>query len=171
MDEQSYFGIYQGIVADSQQTPPPLGRIFVRVPDLFGDQVIGPAWPCLPFAGNKMGFFAVPPKDTLVWIMFEMGHSDLPVWLGSFWEEEKEMPPLPQGVQQNPNSAVLICTQGGHSILLDDAKSGGGITLKTSGGQKIIVTSQSIEIDNGNGAKLELKNNQVSINGGALEVS
>jgi uncharacterized protein involved in type VI secretion and phage assembly len=171
MDEQSYFGIYQGIVAESPNGPLPLGRICVRVPDLFGDQVIGPAWPCLPFAGDKLGFFAVPPKDTLVWIMFEMGHPDLPVWMGSFWEEEKEMPALPKGAKQDPDSVVMICTKGGHSILLDDAQSGGGITFKTSGGQKIVINSQSIEIDNGNGAKIELKNSQVSINSGALEVS
>lgn len=171
MDEQSYFGIYQGIVADCQQNPPPLGRILVRVPDLFGDQVIGPAWPCLPFAGDKMGFFAVPPKDTLVWIMFEMGNPDLPVWMGSFWEEEKEMPKLPQGAQNDPDSVVMICTKGGHSILLDDAQSGGGLIFKTSGGQKIEINDQGIVIDNGKGAKIELKSSQVSINSGALEVS
>lgn len=170
MDEQTYFGIYQGIVADNPQKPPPLGRIHVRVPDLFGDQVIGPAWPCLPFAGNQMGFFAVPPKDSLVWIMFEMGNPDLPVWIGSFWEEEKEMPTLPQDAKNKPESAVIICTKGGHSILLDDAQDG-GITLKTSGGQKIVITSQSIELDNGNQATIVLKGNKVSINGSALEVS
>jgi hypothetical protein len=65
----------------------------------------------------------------------------------------------------------MICTKGGHSVLLDDAQNGGGITFKTSGGQKIVINSQSIEIDNGNGAKIELKNSQVSINGGALEVA
>jgi hypothetical protein len=54
--------------------------------------------------------------------------------------------------------------------LLDDAQNG-GITLQTSGGQKIVIGNQGIEIDNGNGAKIKLSNNQISLNDGALEVT
>lgn len=81
------------------------------------------------------------------------------------------MPKLPQGAQNDPDSVVMICTKGGHSILLDDAQSGGGLIFKTSGGQKIEINDQGIVIDNGKGAKIELKSSQVSINSGALEVS
>ena len=66
---------------------------------------------------------------------------------------------------------VLIKTKGGHSILLDDSPGQGGITLETSGGQKIVLNSQGIEIDNGQGASIKLSANKVSINGNALEVT
>jgi len=166
----AYHGKYRGIVSDNQD-PLQRGRIRAYVPDVFGSQESGWAWPCLPFAGDKMGFFAVPPVQASIWMEFEGGDPDYPIWTGCRWEDAKDMPALPSSYKNAPGSVVLICTLGGHSILLDDDKNSGGITLTTSGGQKIVINSQGIEIDNGNGAKIELKNNQVSINGGALEVT
>jgi hypothetical protein len=65
---------------------------------------------------------------------------------------------------------MLIKTKGGHSILLDDSPDGAGITLETSGGQKIVISSKGIEITNGQGASITLSARKVSINGNALEV-
>ena len=170
MDEQGFFGKYRGIVSKNDD-PLHRGRIRAWVPDVYGDQESGWAEPCLPFAGDKMGFFAVPPVKTLVWVEFECGDPDYPIWTGCRWEEEKELPQLPGGAKSKPDSVVMLCTLGGHSILLDDAQNGGGITLQTSGGQKIVISSQGIEIDNGKGAKIKLSNNQISLNDGALEVT
>jgi len=170
MDEKTFHGKYRGFVADNRD-PLHRGRIRARVPDVYGDQESGWAEPCLPFAGDNMGFFAVPAKDAAVWIEFECGDPGYPVWVGCRWEDEKELPNLPSGVRSNPGSAVMLCTKGGHSILLDDAASGGGITIKASGGQKIVINSNGIEIDNSAGAKITLSNKTVSINNGALEVT
>jgi hypothetical protein len=65
---------------------------------------------------------------------------------------------------------VIIKTRGGNSILLDDTPGIGGITLETSGGQKIKMSATGIEIDNGMGASIKLTGPMVSINNGALEV-
>jgi uncharacterized protein involved in type VI secretion and phage assembly len=170
MDDNEFYGKYRGLVSDNQD-PLHRGRIRAYVPDVFGSQESGWALPCLPFAGDQMGFFSVPPKQTPVWIEFEGGDPDYPVWVGCMWEDEKDVPALPSSYKNDPGSVVMVCTKGGHSILLDDDQNSGGITLQTSGGQKIVITSQGIEIDNGNGAKIELKNSQVSINSGALEVT
>jgi uncharacterized protein involved in type VI secretion and phage assembly len=170
MTDLKFHGKYRGLVS-SNQDPLYRGRVRAYVPDVFGSQESGWAQPCLPFTGDKMGFFAVPPVQTPVWMEFEGGDPDYPIWVGCRWEDEKDMPALPSGYKDAPDSVLMICTKGGHSILLDDAQSGGGITFETSGGQKITINSQGIEIDNGNGAKIELKNSQVSINSGALEVS
>ncbi len=64
----------------------------------------------------------------------------------------------------------MVRTKGGHTITLDDTPGVGGITLETSTGQKISLTSLGIEISNGMGAKIELQGPQVSVNGGALDV-
>lgn len=170
MSNRGSFGKYRGVIADSKD-PQQLGRVRVYAPDLYGNRMSGWAWPCLPFGGDKMGFFAVPPVGTPVWIECEGGDPDYPIWNGTRWEDKKQLPKVPAGAHSDPGSVVMICTQGGHSILLDDTKNGGGITLQTSGGQKIIINSQGIEIDNGNGAKIKLTSNQVSINDGALEVT
>lgn len=169
MGNESYFGKYRGIVADIKD-PLHLGRLRARAPDIYGNQLCGWAHPCLPFAGDKMGFFALPAVGTPVWIECEGGDPDHPIWSGARWEEEKALPKLPSSAQSDPGSVVMICTQGGHHILLDDAKDGGGITIQSAGGQKIIINSQGIEISNGKGASIKLSNDQVSINEGALEV-
>jgi hypothetical protein len=69
-----------------------------------------------------------------------------------------------------PYKKFLIQTEGGNNILLDDTPGKGGITLKTSGGQKIVMTATSLEIDNGQGASIKLSGTKVTINNGALEV-
>ena len=170
MDENEFYGKYRGLVSHNDD-PLHRGRIRAIVPDVFGDQESGWAEPCMPFGGNKMGFVAVPAERTPVWIEFECGDPEFPIWAGCRWDDEKDMPVLPAGAKTDPGSIVLICTKGGHSVLLDDAKSGGGITLKTSDGQQIVISKQGILIDNGNGAKIKLNNNQVLVNDGALEVT
>ena len=64
----------------------------------------------------------------------------------------------------------MIKTEGGHSILLDDTPGIGGITLETSGGQKLVMNSMGIEINDGQGGTIKLTGPQVSVNNGALEV-
>lgn len=70
-----------------------------------------------------------------------------------------------------PNKQVLIQTDAGHKILIDDTPGSGGITLQIAGRAKIILNDNGIEIDNGQGASIKLIGPQVSINGGALEVT
>jgi hypothetical protein len=64
----------------------------------------------------------------------------------------------------------MIQTEGGHSITLDDTPGVGGITLQTSGGQKIVMNSMGIEVDDGLGASVKLTGPQVSVNNGAMDV-
>lgn len=162
-----FYGKYRGVVTDNQDTED-LGRIRARVPDVLGDRESSWAYPCAPFGGNGLGFFSVPDQGAFVWIEFEQGDADRPIWSGCWWGAKDQRPDLLMSAAPNK---LLIKTKAGHSILLDDSQGGGGITLETADGQKIIINSQTIEIDNGNGASLKLTNNQVSINDGALEVT
>ena len=41
--------------------------------------------PCAPFAGSGVGFFALPPVGANVWVEFEGGDPDYPIWSGCFW--------------------------------------------------------------------------------------
>ena len=160
-----YFGKYRGRVIDVDD-PLKLGRIRAGVPDIFGENESGWALPSLPFTGKAAGFFVLPGVGSGVWIEFEQGDPDYPIWSGCFWTEAGEVPP---GVADAKGKKLVLQTAGGLQILLDDSESG-GITLQTSGGQKIVVTSSEIEIDNGKGAKLKLSGSQTSVNDGALEV-
>jgi uncharacterized protein involved in type VI secretion and phage assembly len=161
-----YFGKYRGVVTDIQD-PLLMGRVRARVADVTGDDESGWAMPCAPFGGSGMGFFALPAVGAGVWIEFEHGDPDYPIWSGCWWGSVAEVPPL---LLAPPYKKLMIRTDGGHSITLDDTPGIGGITLETSGGQKIVLNALGIEIDNGMGASLKLTGPQVSVNNGALDV-
>lgn len=182
-----FWGKYRGIVSDVND-PLMMGRIRARVPDVLGDIQSGWAMPCAPFGGDGAGFFSIPKSGAGVWIEFEHGDPDYPVWAGCWWGSMAEMP---SDILAPPYKKLMIVTEGGHKVTLDDtpgighltleSKGGhkvklddtpgaGGITLETSTGAKIAITAQGIEIDNGQGASLKMQGPQVQVNNGALEV-
>lgn len=168
MNGASFFGKYRGVVTDNLD-PLMIGRIRARVPDVTGERECGWALPCAPFGGDQTGFFAVPKVGAGVWIEFEHGDPDYPIWAGCWWGSAAEMPsallaPPP------PSKKVMLRTEAGHSILIDDTPGVGGITLETASGQRIALTATGVEIDDGTGATITLKGPQVSVNNGALEV-
>jgi uncharacterized protein involved in type VI secretion and phage assembly len=163
---KNYYGKYRGVVSDIQD-PLMMGRIRAKVPDVMGGEESGWAMPCVPVGGDGMGFFALPKKDAGVWLEFENGDPDYPVWTGCWWGSVAELPSL---LLAPPYQKTLLKTAGGHSIILDDTPGIGGITLETASGQKIKLSSLGIEIDNGLGGTIKLTGPQISINNGALEV-
>jgi len=134
---------------------------------VMGDQESGWAMPCAPFGGIGMGFFAIPATGAGVWIEFEHGDPDYPIWSGCWWGTVAEVPPL---LLVPPYKKVMIKTEGGATLILDDTPGIGGITLETAGGQKIVMNSLGIEINNGVGGLIKMTGPQVSVNNGALEV-
>ena len=163
----TFFGKYRGKVTDVKD-PLQTGRVRAQVPDVMGDKETGWAMPCMPFSGSGMGFFALPTVGAGVWIEFEHGDPDYPVWSGCWWGTATEVPPV---LLAPPYKKVILKTESGNSVLLDDTPGVGGITLETSGGQKVVLSATGVEITNGQGASIKLSGPQVSINGGALEVT
>ncbi len=161
-----YLGKFRGVVTDNQD-PLQIGRVRARVPDVTGDQECGWAMPCFPFGGNGMGFFALPSVGAGVWIEFEHGDPVYPIWAGCWYGTLAEVPPE---LLAPPYKKVLLKTEGGTSITLDDTPGLGGITLETASGQKITMSATGIEIDNGLGAKISMQGPQINVNNGALEV-
>ena len=54
--------------------------------------------PCVPVAGINMGVFTVPPIGSGVWIEFERGDPDYPIWVGGYWGSAAEVPALAHAV-------------------------------------------------------------------------
>jgi uncharacterized protein involved in type VI secretion and phage assembly len=165
-EETKFFGKFRGIVIDVED-PLMTFRIRAKVPDVMGEDESGWAMPCMPFGGSGMGFFALPAVGAGVWIEFEHGDPDYPIWSGCWFGSATEIPP---DLLAPPYKKVMIKTAGGHSILLDDTPGIGGITLETSDGAKVVMNALGIEIDNGQGGNIKMTGPQVSINQGALEV-
>ncbi len=78
-----FFGKYRGKV-ENNVDPLMMGRLIVLVPALTPDP-LNWAMPCVPYAGRNVGFFALPPIAANVWVEFENGDLDYPIWTGCFW--------------------------------------------------------------------------------------
>ena len=79
----NFFGKYRGTVTDTKDLNKQ-GRIEVSVPSVLGDKRLW-AEPCVPYAGKDIGLFAIPPKGSGVWVEFEAGNRERPIWTGCFW--------------------------------------------------------------------------------------
>jgi hypothetical protein len=162
----SYFGKYRGTV-ENNVDPQQMGRVQVSVPAILGEGRLSWAMPCSPYAGPSVGFFAVPPNGAQVWVEFEGGDPDYPIYSGGFWNlgEAPAQPAVP---------FVKIFKTDCISLKLDDTPGAGGFTLEikppaSATALKISGTAAGIEISNGS-AKIVLSPVSVSINDGALEV-
>lgn len=161
------YGKYRGVVTDNKDEKG-LGRIQVKVLDVAGAEKLSWAMPCVPYAGKGVGLYLIPPEKASVWIEFEHGDPDYPVWSGCFWAEG-EAPVQSSEKKTMPEKKVLKTDVG--TITLNDSASEGGITIETNKDpkMKIVINKDGIEIDNGK-ATIKLNNNKVSVNGNALEV-
>jgi hypothetical protein len=157
-----FFGKYRGTVANNMD-PLQQGRVQVSVPAVLGDGSLSWAMPCVPYAGNGVGFFAIPPTGANIWVEFEGGDPDYPIWSGCFWGtgEAPAVPALPLQKVFKTDTAT---------ITLDDTPGAGGITIETISGMKIAFTIAGIEISNAQGGAIKFTGPQVSVNNGALEV-
>jgi hypothetical protein len=54
-----YFGKYRGIATANDDTTN-RGRVKVKVPSVYGEELEIWAMPCLPYAGNNVGVFMIP---------------------------------------------------------------------------------------------------------------
>lgn len=157
----TFYGKYRGIVTDNND-PNKLGRIKAKVQDVLGDRDSGWALPALPYAGDGVGLYLIPPVNAFVWIEFEHGDPDYPIWTGCFWAGRDRLP----GSPASPDVKVL--KTGSATITLNDTAGQSSIKIET-GNLKIVMDSQGIELSNG-GQKIKLSSSNVTINDGALEV-
>ena len=166
---KTYYGKYRGTVINNVD-PMQIGRIQVMVPDV--SALIPTSWamPCVPIAGKQMGTFFVPQIGAGVWIEFEQGNPDYPVWVGGYWGIVAEVPVLAlAGIPASPN--IVLQTAAQNTIVVSDLPGPtGGIMLKSTTGATIIVNDTGIYIQNGKGASLIMAGPTVTINNGALVI-
>jgi uncharacterized protein involved in type VI secretion and phage assembly len=166
---KKFYGKYRGVVMNNID-PMQMGRIMVQVADV--SNVLPSTWamPCVPFAGIQSGFFAVPPIGAGVWVEFEQGDADYPIWTGCFWGSASEIPALAlagvPGLQQ-----IVIQSVSQNMLMVSDTPGPtGGLLLKSSTGAMIAINDIGITITNGQGATVTLTGPSVTVNEGALEI-
>jgi hypothetical protein len=80
-DRERYYGKYRGIVLNSVD-PGFKGRLTANV-NVCGAELQVVAEASTPYPG----FYAIPPEGSGVWIEFEEGDLDKPIWTGCWWRE------------------------------------------------------------------------------------
>ena len=169
-ETQRHYGKFRGVVINNLD-PMQMGRIQVQVPDVLGLGVSSWAMPCVPFAGQQSGVFVVPQVGSGVWVEFEQGTPDYPIWVGGFWCSAAEVPAL--ALAGLPVSPSIVLQTGGQNMLMISDLPGptGGILLKTKTGAMISISDVGITLSNGQGATVMLAGPVVNINQGALTVT
>lgn len=112
------WGKHRGEVLNNLD-PYEMGRLLVDVPQVPATKVNW-AMPCVPYAGDGVGWFAMPDIGAEVWVEFERGDPSYPIWTGCYWLERK-------APGANPLKKVLRTTN--NELVLDDTPRSGGVTL------------------------------------------
>lgn len=167
-----YFGKYRGLVTDNAD-PTSRGRIKVKVPAVLGELEVW-AMPCVPYAGDGVGFYSLPEPDAGVWIEFEAGDPSYPIWTGCFWADG-ELP-------DQSDAAIKTWKTESFQLRIDD--NADEAFLENSGGSKVTIASDVVSESGGSihtvgsagvvseagASKTEVASTSFKVNNGALEV-
>lgn len=157
---RTFYGKYRGKVANNVD-PQNLGRLQVEVPEVLGSGRLSWAMPSVPFAGPGVGFFAIPPLNANLWVEFEGGDPDFPIWSGCFWG--------PGEVPAQPAVPGVVVLQAAPQLKIELQQVPFSFTVEVGATMKLLYSPAGIEISNG-ATTIQLTAAGVNINNGALEV-
>lgn len=153
-----FYGVYRAVVVSNEDpnssgSPDPQGRLVVRVPSV-GDTPDAQriAYPFALFAGENYGVKFIPRVDDQVYVMFERGKLDMPIWFGGWWAQND--------IHEDFSSVDShgIMTPGGHQLIFDEQSGSEFIRIKHLDGEtKIELDSQgNVFIVNKSGKKINI---------------
>jgi hypothetical protein len=182
--ERRFYGKYRGFVVNNMD-PKRLGRVTLRIPSVLGPEVVtGWAMPCAPYGGQKnQGFLCIPDVGAGVWVEFEEGDLEFPIWVGTFWSEPGGNSEIPSrndadgkerkndvdenqpGNELKPPSRKIIKTNKGHTIQFEDADQEEMVTIIEATHKHVVtLNSEGIQITDGvNGNKIVMGSGGIQI--------
>jgi uncharacterized protein involved in type VI secretion and phage assembly len=134
--QDRFYGKYRGAVVGNSD-PENRARLQVKVPEVRGPDVIDWALPASPYAGDAVGFFALPPVGANVWVEYEGGNLGVPIWSGCFWERG-------QIAASDANPQVIFLKTSAATLRIDSAN--GEIKIEI-GSASITLTASEVKID------------------------
>jgi Type VI secretion system/phage-baseplate injector OB domain len=142
-----FWGKYRGTVVNNID-PEQRGRLIVMVPDVL--TLVPSTWaePCTPLAGPTgppMGVYMVPPIGAGVWVEFEQGDPDYPIWVGCRWGASSDVPTLAKaGLPISPS--IILQTAGQNCIVISDVPGPTGGIMLRCGGSTLTITQTGITL-------------------------
>lgn len=156
-------GLYSGRV-EAVEDENSQGRIKVSIPSIYGPasrEYPIQARPCFPY-----GHFFVPQEGENVWIAFENGNPQSPVWLGIWYPVET----TPESAQVSPPTKRVIETSAEHKVIFDDENNSITIEHGSQEKGKIVFSDDSLVLSFGknsitlNSDGIQLQGNQIDLN-------
>ena len=172
--ERRHYGKYRGIVVDNDD-PDRLGRLKLQVPSLLGQDVVtGWATPCAPFGGAAdQGFLFIPDLKAGVWVEFEGGDLECPIWVGAYWSEPDSGSQAPKPQQddgseadqvQSPPTRKIIKTGKGHTIQLEDKDGEESIIVREGvKGHLVVLGPDGVKVVDATGNSIELTDSAMTL--------
>lgn len=169
-----YLGKFRGTVLQNAD-PEMRGRMLLEVPEV--SSLLPTTWAeaCVPLAGPTgppMGVYMVPPIGAGVWVEFEHGDAQRPIWTGCRWGSAADVPLMAKaGNPVDPNIVIGSLLQ--HTIMISDmppTPATGGIILQSTSKAMIVVNDSGIYLSNGKGATITLIGTAIDFNTGALTI-
>ena len=138
--DKKFWGKYQGTVINNID-PELRGRLQVMVPDV--TSLLPSTWAeaCAPLAGPTgppMGVYLVPPIGAGVWVEFEHGDPNRPIWVGCRWGSQADVPSIAHaGLPVSPS--IVLQTAGQNMVVISDVPGpAGGIMLRSDASTVLI---------------------------------
>jgi uncharacterized protein involved in type VI secretion and phage assembly len=157
-----YYGKYRGTVRNNID-PDQRGRVLVNVPAVMGAGGTNWALPCFPYTGQLSGMFLIPPIGAAVWVEFEGGNPNSPIWVGGFYPVGQAPP---QALASTPGTQEFVVqTTLMNTISVKDMPGPtGGILLMAASGAMIMINDVGITLQDGKGGIITMTSGTISIN-------
>ena len=132
-----YYGTYRAVVVDRRPDDNTQGKIVVRVPAIDGPttSVMRTAYPIAPIPAGAFGIKSLPPDDGFVYVEFENGRPDIPLWKGGWWLTDQ----MPEDLQHADAHGWF--TAGGHQLLMSEESGSETFRLRHLSGAEIVIDS------------------------------
>ncbi len=164
-----FYGVYSAIVTDIAD-PDGQGRIKVKLPwTTDKDGQLYDVWARLAtlMAGNNRGSWLIPDVDDEVLVSFEAGDTRRPYVIGSLWNGQDSPPETMDG--SGENNIKTLRSRNGVIFTMDDSSGQESLTLKTPGGQQVVIKDGpgAVEIQDSNGNSVKLESSGITVNASA----
>ena len=145
--DKKFWGKYQGTVINNID-PETRGRLQVMVPDV--TSLVPSTWAeaCAPLAGPTgppMGVYLVPPIGAGVWVEFEHGDPNRPIWVGCRWGSQADVPSIAHaGLPVSPS--IVLQTAGQNMVVISDVPGPAGGIMLRSGASTVLINQAGISL-------------------------
>lgn len=168
MEEQKYgfehcglfYGIYKAQVVDNND-PLGVGRLVLSCPTVHGPTT-AQIWarPKASFGGKQNGLWAIPDIGEWVYVSFDHGRAEFPIWEGGWWADNGDV------TADMTLKNVVLCTAEGLKIVINRTEN--TVLIQQSNGNSILIAGDAITVQSASQVSVQAPEIMTG-NGGALQ--